>query len=112
MSESALDPAIFAEMRELMDDAMGEFIETYLGNSPKLIEKIQEGLENNDADLIYQNAHQLKGGSGSIGALKVTELSMKIESIGKAGSTKGVEDLLNDLRSEYTKVAEALKATL
>jgi len=110
MNEDALDPAVFAEMRELMEDALSEFIETYLGNSPKLIEKIEQGIAENNADTIYHNAHQLKGGSGSIGAVKLAEIATTIEQIGKAGSTDGAAPLLIDLKTEYARVEQALKA--
>jgi HPt (histidine-containing phosphotransfer) domain-containing protein len=110
MTEHALDPTVFAEMRELMEDALSEFIDTYLGNSPKLIRKIEQGVTEANAELIYHNAHQLKGGSGSIGALKLAGIATDIEQIGKAGSTDGVEPLLNDLKTEYARVEQALKA--
>jgi two-component system, sensor histidine kinase and response regulator len=109
MAESVLDPSIFGEMRELMGDTLVEFIHTYLGNSPQLINKIESGLAQNNAEAIYHGAHQLKGGSGSIGALKLTAISMEIEKIGKAGSTQGVSPLLNQLKSEYALLEAELK---
>jgi len=112
MSKPALDPIIFAEMRDLMDDVLGDFIITYLDNSPKLIRLIDEGLQTNDADLIFHNAHQLKGGSGSIGALKLAELALSIEQIGKAGSTDGVTTLFEHLKEEFGRVEDELKAEL
>jgi HPt (histidine-containing phosphotransfer) domain-containing protein len=112
MSEQALDPTIFAEMRELMEDALAEFINTYLDNSPKLIQKIGEGLQTNNAELVFHNAHQLKGGSGSIGALDLAKLSLSIEQIGKSGSIEGVADLLDELKVEFSRVEDELKAEL
>ena len=112
MSKPALDPIIFAEMRDLMDDTLAEFIDTYLDNSPKLIHLIDKGLQTNDANLIFHNAHQLKGGSGSIGALKLAELALGIEQIGKAGSTEGVTALFEQLKEEFGRVEGELKAEL
>ncbi|MCW9012592.1 MAG: Hpt domain-containing protein [Gammaproteobacteria bacterium] len=107
-----LDPAVFGEMRELMDDALGEFIETYLDNSPKLITSIESALATGDAESIFHNAHQLKGGSGSIGAMQLADVAMHMEKIGKAGSTEGIAALLEQLKAEYARVADALKAEL
>lgn len=109
MTDSVLDPSIFSEMRELMGDALVEFIHTYLDNSPKLIHTIESGLAQNNPDAIYHSAHQLKGGSGSIGAMKLTSLSMEIEKIGKSGSTQGISPLLNQLKSEYALLEAELK---
>ena len=112
MNEFVLDPNVFAEMRELMDDALGEFIDTYLENSPKLIAQMEQGLADNDPEEIYRGAHQLKGGSGSIGALKLTNIAVHIEQLCKAGSIQGVDNLLAQLKSEYEKVASALQAEI
>ena len=109
MSEQVLDPAIFQEMQELMDDALGEFIETYLGNTPKLISQIEQGLNKGDAELIYQNAHQLKGGSGSIGAMGLHDLAQLIEQAGRNQSIDAVADLLQQLKSEFEQVRIALQ---
>ena len=107
-----LDPDVFGEMRDLMEEALGEFIETYLGNSPNLISNIEAGLEEGDTDAIFHSAHQLKGGSGSIGAMTLTDIAMQIEKIGRAGATDGIAELLEQLKAEYERVAEALRAEL
>lgn len=112
MTDSALDPAIFGEMRELMGDALSEFIVTYLDNSPRLISKIEYGLGHNNAEEIYHGAHQLKGGSGSIGAHKLAAVSLEIEKIGKAGSIEGVAPLLTQLKAEYARLENELRSLI
>lgn len=109
MSEPVLDLAVFHEIRELMDDALGEFIKTYLANSPNLINQMEQGLATGDTECIYQNAHQLKGGSGSIGAMRLFELAQQIELTGKSGSIDGIDTLLTQLKAEYERVEIALK---
>jgi histidine phosphotransfer protein HptB len=112
MSEHTLDPSIFGEMRDLMDDALEEFINTYLENSPLLINKMQEGLDNQNTQDVFHTAHQLKGGSGSIGATKLANIAKDIEQIAKGGSTAGIETLLSQLKQEFELVEKALKAEL
>lgn len=112
MNNSVLDPTVFGEMRELMGDALGEFITTYLDNTPRLISKIETGLANNDAKIVYHSAHQLKGGSGSIGASQLAAISMEIEKIGKAETLEGVASLLAQLKTEYARVEAELKPLL
>lgn len=109
MADSALDTATFTEIRELMGDALVEFIQTYLANSPQLINKIESGLAQNNPEAIYHSAHQLKGGSGSIGAIRLSSLSLEIEKIGRSGSTQGIDTLLNQLKSEYALLESELK---
>lgn len=112
MPDSVLDTNIFTVMRELMGDALSDFIHTYLDNSPQQISKIEAGVASNNPELIYHGAHQLKGGSGSIGAMKLAEISFVIEKIGKSGSVDGVMPLLTQLKSEYALLETELKNLL
>jgi len=95
-----------------MEDALEEFVTTYLENSPLLIEKIQQGLGSQNAEDIFHAAHQLKGGSGSIGAVKLTEITKTIEQIARGGSTEGIEPLLVELTLEFELLEKALKAEI
>jgi len=108
MSEPALDPRVFEEMRELMDDALGSFVATYLSNSPKLISQIEQAMAAGDAASIMHNAHQLKGGSGSIGALHLSELAQRMEQGARNGVLEGMPLLLADLKQEFERVDAAL----
>lgn len=110
MTDSVLDPRVFTDLRELMGDDLGEFIITYLGNSPQLIHKMEQALNNKDTEALFHAAHQLKGGSGSIGALKLADLALQIEKIGKSGSIDGISSLLQQLQAEYAQLERELAA--
>jgi len=112
MSELTLDPSVFGEMRDLMDDALEEFVVTYLQNSPLLIEKMRQGLNEQNTEDIFHAAHQLKGGSGSIGAMKLTDITKTIEQIAHDGSVDGIEPLLTQLSQEFERLEKALKAEI
>lgn len=85
MSDSVIDVKVFNEVRDLMGDALPEFIETYLGNSPGLLGNIETALQTADLHNVYLNAHQLKGGSGSIGAMQVYQLALQMEQQARSG---------------------------
>ena len=109
MTNTAIDLTTYNEIKELMDDSMSDFVETYLSNSPQLISKMEQALTAGNTEDVFHNAHQLKGGSGSIGAMKLADLALNIEVIGKTGSTEGVEPLLAELKAEFERVKQALK---
>lgn len=92
-----------------MDDAMGSFIATYLSNSPKLISEMEQGLAAGDCAAIQHSAHQLKGGSGSIGALGLSGLAQQIELIAREGGVDGISPLLDQLKREFSRVEEELR---
>lgn len=112
MNESVIDPIVFNEMRELMDDALGAFIETYLDNSPKLLQSISQALPEGDLETVFHNAHQLKGGSGSIGAMQVFQLAKEMEEKARGSVADGLESTLAELQSAYSLVEEELKTQL
>jgi len=113
MSDVVIDPVVFGEMQDLMDDALPAFIETYLDNSPKLLEKIEQAMADGDAEEVFQSAHQLKGGSGSIGAMTVFRLAKEIEVIAKEGSLANpLSELFSQLQSAYLAVESELKTHL
>ena len=95
-----------------MDDSLHDFIDTYLENSPLLIDEMEQGLISNDTQAIFHSAHQLKGGSGSIGAMKLTEITLNIEQICKKDSTDGIKPLLLQLKEEFSELKKALKSEL
>lgn len=110
MSDSVIDAAIFNDVRELMEEDMDSFIDTFVANSPKMIQQITECLEAGDIECVYLSAHQLKGGSGSIGAIKLSDLAFQIEKAGKTGETDTIPELVNQLREEYKAVEIELKS--
>ncbi len=109
MSEPVIDPVVFSEMQELMEDALGDFIETYLDNSPKLLGIISDSLPANDLEPIYHNAHQLKGGSGSIGAMQVFQIAKEMEEKARNGDAEGLDTLFSQLQAAYESAAAELK---
>ena len=111
MTEPVLDSVIFNEMIELMGDALGEFIETFLDNSPKLLANIEKGLSEGDFDLVFHNAHQLKGGSGSIGAMQIFRLSKILEEKGREQSVDA-QSVFAELQQAYAEVVTALSSHL
>lgn len=103
-----IDPRTYAELKDLMEDSLKEFIDTYQENTPLLIEKIVAGVAAGDAEAIFHSAHQLKGGSGSLGATQLADFAYQIEQLGKSGTTDGVAELLQKLQAEYRAVTAFL----
>lgn len=112
MRNPAIDPEVFKEVSELMDDSLADFIRSYLDNSPKLLSDINQALTDGDMEVLFTQAHLLRGGSGSIGAMKVFELANEIEEKARAGVSNGLAPLVVKLRLAYQQVDQELKALL
>ena len=113
MSSVAIDPVIFSEISTLMEDSLPIFIETYIENTHKLLEQLEQAIPAGDSEDIFQNIHQLKGGSGSIGAMQMFQLARQMEDVIKGGSG-GVQlsTLLDELKTAYVAAETELKALL
>jgi len=112
MTEPALDTRIFNEIADLMGDAIGSFIETYLDNSPKLLAGISKAIPEGDLDAVIHNAHQLKGGSGSMGAMQIFRLAKQLEEEAREGTEDNLAGLFGELEVAYVELEKALKAHL
>lgn len=103
-----LDFEVFDEMSELMGDSLADFITTYLENSPKLLNGMEKALPIGDLDAVFHNAHQLKGGSGSIGAMRVFEIAKKLEEEARAGRADTLNTVFSNLKIAYEQVVTEL----
>lgn len=113
MNAEVIDPLIFSEISALMEESLPIFIETYLENTQKLLDKLEQAVPAGDSEGVFQHAHQLKGGSGSIGAMQVFQIAQQMEEV-----TKGVEadvqlsTLFVALKDAYVTVEAELKTRL
>lgn len=114
MSDSVIDMKVFNEVCDLMGDALPEFLESYLGNSPCLLENIDTAMQTADLHNVYLNAHQLKGGSGSIGAMQVYQLAMQLEQQARGGEAgiASLQPIYQQLQQAYDSAAAELSAHL
>lgn len=114
MSDVVINTKVFDEVRDLMGDALPEFIETYLDNSPRLLGSIEAALQAADLHTVYLNAHQLKGGSGSIGAIQVYQLALQLEQQARSGEADvaTLQPLYQQLQAAYNSAAAELGSHL
>ncbi len=55
-------------------------------------------------------AHTLKGGSGSMGAERMSAICAELQDVGASGDLPSVPGLLNRLEEEFGRVRAALEA--
>lgn len=106
-SESLLDANILNSLREI--DALEEVIEIYLTESPKLLQKMTEAIEQGDPAKLRDAAHSLKSTSGAIGANTLAQLNQSLEQMTRAGNTAEAPVLIGKIATEYVRVKAALE---
>jgi HPt (histidine-containing phosphotransfer) domain-containing protein len=90
-----------------------ELVETYLGDTPGLMEAIGLAVEADDAATLVRPAHTLKSSSATVGALRLSAVARELEFAGRAGTLEpSARALLDTARHEWTAVSEAFAAWL
>jgi len=108
-----IDPTILQELKEMMGEESPEFlaevIDSYLEDTPHLLQAIQTAVTQADAKGLEQAAHTLKSSSATLGAITLSELSKKLEAMGRTGTIEGGVERASQLEAEYVRVKAALQ---
>jgi len=110
--EEAINLEALDELRSLMGESLDEVLQTFIDYVPDQINELSKAVFNNDADGIFNLAHKMKSSSSSIGALGLAHTAEQIEMIGRAGSTEGTVELLEQLKGMYADAEVLLREEL
>ena len=94
------------------DDSPGllnELIELFLSSSQKRIQEMVLGLQEEDPVKLYRSAHNLKGSSGQMGAVRMQQICGSLDALGRAGTLNGVATLIEELKLEMERVRQDLQ---
>ena len=109
-TESIIDLNTLSELKTTVGpEFIGELVDTYLEETPRLIEELGLHLDKQDAVAFGRTAHSIKSSSASLGALEFAALAKELELMGKAGNLTGAEAKVEQLKMDYGKVERALK---
>ena len=89
-----------------------KLIDVYFDNSPDLMDKIKQSIETRNGKQLYLAAYTLKSSSATLGAMRVYDLCMKLELLGKYQDTEAARELLDQLTIEYQVACAALSLEL
>jgi len=124
----ALQPAAGAavEVAEVLDrqalDQLGKLITNgkpellvrvinlYLAESPKLIEKLKQAAQANDAPEIARSAHSLRSSSANVGAEVLSRYCGDIEASARRADTEEARKIFGIIEAEHGRVQAALTA--
>jgi HPt (histidine-containing phosphotransfer) domain-containing protein len=109
-----LDDSTLAELLASVDgdaEFVVELIETYLADAPEQLSAIEAAGAADDAASLVRPAHTLKSSSATVGALRLTALSRRLEMAGRSGSVEDgtVRADLGALPAEWAATADALR---
>jgi len=90
-------------------EILRKVVDLYLAGTPTLLQTMREAESGGDAEKLKAAAHSFKSSSANLGALRLAGVCMKLETLGRAGSTEGALPLLMQVEEEYRMVRDALR---
>ncbi|WP_406191332.1 MULTISPECIES: Hpt domain-containing protein [unclassified Streptomyces] len=106
-----LNPQAVQDLVETFDAAIVlELIEAFLEDSLQLVHQMQQGIQNNDAEVVQRAAHTLKSQSKTFGLEQLAPLCQKLETLA-AGSElpDHASDTSNEVQDAYRLAQNALR---
>jgi signal transduction histidine kinase/HPt (histidine-containing phosphotransfer) domain-containing protein len=102
--ESLIDQSVLADLRDMPPSdgvsMLQELIDLFLEGAPQRIIQIVQSISE-PAALAF-HAHALKSMSLNLGAKRITELSQKLEEMGRSGNLEAAGPLLQELQTAFT----------
>ena len=106
---SVIDKKTFAELKQMSGaEFLNELMDTFLEDSPKLIEEMWSALKVNNVDSFRRAAHSLKSNAATFGANELFALAKELEMLGKENKLTETGDRLKALQESYESVREEL----
>jgi PAS domain S-box-containing protein len=110
--ELVIDPEIIQQLSDSVGGDMG-FVRSILeGFEEEAIEQIQnafDGFKENDCKKVQSELHTLKGNSGTLGAMRVHEITMIIETKAKVCNFENFEEEFAILKTEFEAFQKEMK---
>ena len=107
---SAVDLGVVETLREMADDdnLVIELLEGFLRDAPRTVARARDRATAGDHSGAADAAHKLKSAAGNLGAHALSQLSLRLETAGRAGPSPDLEQLVHDVEVELEQVVEAL----
>ena len=89
-------------------DLVHKIAQKFAETGPGMVAQVRDAIRSQDADAIYRSAHQLKGASATMGAIKLASVAADIEMLGREGDVNGASDRLASLEHEFDRAVPML----
>ncbi len=81
----------------------------FLTESPKVMQKLRDGIAGNDPESVMRTAHTLKGELGYMGSDEAIQAVLELEEMGRKGNLSRAGDVVNSLDRLLEKLYTAIK---
>jgi HPt (histidine-containing phosphotransfer) domain-containing protein len=89
-------------------DLVHKIAQKFAETGPAMVTQVKEAVGSRDADAVYRAAHQLKGASATMGAVKLASIAADIEMLGREGNVGAAADRVSALEIEFQRAVPML----
>lgn len=101
MADTHIDREALSVLREVMEDAYPELLDTFLTDSESRLGELQK---TSDAKVLSEVAHSFKGSASNMGAVRLAALCQELESDAKDKSPAEIVKLVAEISGEFDDV--------
>ena len=109
----SIDFNVMDELRQMLGgstEPLVGLIDSYLQDSPALLEKLTAAAAAEDLNGVARAAHPLKSSSKSLGAMRLSELCKSLEAEASAGAVEDLPVKTRTIETEYKSASDQLHA--
>ena len=106
-----IDPVALDRLLETVggEEAFQDVMTTFLEDTERSLDALRADLAAERTTEVRRRAHSLKSTAATFGASRLSDLSRRLEDLGRSGHLEHATALVDDLSAEFARVREALR---
>jgi signal transduction histidine kinase/CheY-like chemotaxis protein len=109
MEHEACDLNAFIERVGGDEELAREMALLFIPDATRLLDKIEQAVQDGDAERLRQEAHALKGAAGNFGAARTVNAAIELEHMGRTGDLTRSREVAAALREDTVRLIHALR---
>ena len=81
-----------------------DVLKGFLDNVRAQIETIHQAISNGDGEVVWKEAHSIKGGAANLTADRLSEIAFELEKVGKSSALEEGGEVLGRLKKEFYRL--------
>ncbi|TMK99331.1 MAG: response regulator, partial [Actinobacteria bacterium] len=108
---TTIDPEALEQLRRTVggEEGLAQVMATFLEDTERILAALRNDVEAGRASEVRRHAHSLKSTAASFGASNLSDLSRRLEDLGRTGRLEGAPALVEDIAMEFARVGTALR---
>ena len=104
-----INPAVIDELKDLLAEGFGVLVDRFIVDGQSRINKIEQALVIHDTEVVFAEAHGLKGSCRNVGAEQMANYCGQLEAMGQAQNLAGSEPIFSAVVTNFAAVSQRLQ---